>query len=614
MPVQRPVLSRVALLLALASSSALQAGVIAPPPDHYWVGPGCQFDEIQDAIDAADSTNGDVIHLVGTGVAQEHTGVAARIVGKVIEISGGHPACNDYSVVGRTVLSNQPRRGMHGSAPITVTGHVDVAIANVELVHGGLDDLSQVGGGLQFEGSGRVVLRNVNVRDNEADSGGGIAVVADGAAAELVLANGVGVYDNYAHGNGGGIYLEGNARLRVTAGDVSIRTNHAGQSGGGIAVHDGARAVIRSGGPVIEANAATRGGGISVLGAGSEGGSQLFVFPIDARRPVLLFDNRAWVAGGALFAGPAIVLDGQQGPSTCTTGTRFVGNTAPDGAAVFAHGESAPAAIGTAAAAVVSIGTPTGLGCAGTTLASLGAPQCRQGVRCNSIDDNVAEPAPPERASTAKGTGDGDSVVAAVNGGMVMLWNTEVRDNIATGATLLSDFGMVSGVGCLLAGNEAAQGLLQLRASGYMEFIHCTVAGNAVGAALAQVGGLLSFGRSIVDAGGVPIVQAQAGAFVEAQHVLASDLARFDAMEAAMVGRATFVGAARGNYRLTRNSAGIDMAPADLPPDWVPDLDGLPRNHDAPRADGAGVADLGAYEWTPDFQPGRVFADGLEGL
>ena len=59
-----------------------------------------------------------------------------------------------------------------------------------------------------------------------------------------------------------------------------------------------------------------------------------------------------------------------------------------------------------------------------------------------------------------------------------------------------------------------------------------------------------------------------------------------------------FVDAAARNFRLVRGSPAIDAgADAALPPSITTDLDGLPRFFDVPAVAGAGIVDMGAYEF-----------------
>lgn len=67
-----------------------------------------------------------------------------------------------------------------------------------------------------------------------------------------------------------------------------------------------------------------------------------------------------------------------------------------------------------------------------------------------------------------------------------------------------------------------------------------------------------------------------------------------------------FADAARNNYRLAANNAAIDFCTAGVQPTEDPDVDGVARGLESPRApSGFGGFDLSAYEYEAIFNGGR---------
>lgn len=612
MPRSHAVPRHAAALLAALAASTIHAGTVAPVPDHFWIGPGCQFEAIADAIAVADASSGDVIHIVATTTAPR-TGEAVIVDGKSIELSGGHPTCNDQSIIGRTTLSNLPYPGAHGSAVLTVTGNADVSVRNIDFTDGGVDSPGQLGGGIQLWGSGRLTLANVAVYGNVAESGGGIGVRADAGPATVVLLGGVTIHGNTVSGYGGGIHLEGDANLRAVAGGLELRGNSAEQGGGALSLEDGARAIIAAGGPsqppVMHGNRAEFGGAISVNGSDDGRAASVHLFPRDPRHPPRIEDNSADAYGGALYVGAADGAVTATAATACITNARIDGNHSAHGAAVMAYGPFEP--VGTRLPPNVDIGIDPAEYCNGVRPADHGGVACLPGVTCNTLHGNVAAILPTE----AKGGYQPDgALVVAGNAAFVYLVRQDVRDNTATGALLHARYGgEVFATDSVFVRNTADGPLLRAEADGVVGASLSTLADNLHAGALIANSGDAGLYHSVVDTGGAPLAQSEAGSEpVDAQSIVATTLAGTVSASDSIVADPRFADADAGNYRLRHDSPAIDYVDTGLGwQSWF-DIDGTPRGQNAPRPDRGGTFDLGAYEWTPDFRPGRVFADGLE--
>lgn len=595
------------LVAALCAGSLSHAGIVAPAPDYYWVGPGCQFSTLQAAINAADASDGDVIHLVSSAGSIPMENVAAVVDGKTIEISGGHSACGETVSTGRTTLRHAPA-GTPGAAVLEVRSGANVRLRNVGISAAGDASPNDFGGGIRVINA-RLRIDNASVFDNAAQYGGGIAVDSlPGGQAELVLGADVSVSANRAQQAGGGIYLTGNTVLRALEPRILISGNRVTGDGGGIAVDGGATALIGSGNdpgqpPMLFLNHALRGGAIAVGGqSGFGSGSQLRVFATDPRRPPVFRGNSADSAGGAIhaFGGDNVVA--------CVASARLEGNLSADGAAVYVQGDDAsPDASGPS----LLLGLRPGHDCDGRTLEEDGAVACLPGVSCNTVHDHLAAPL----SSRAKGGSNFyGSVFGANGGGALTLIAQDVRDNAASGALVeASAQGRIGLIDTVMVQNTAQGPLLRSVDDGYVSAMFSTLANNLHNDALATNDGMMHLVMSVLDSGELPLLTWDSvpdGVIVK--RVLARNLDGVPAPIDSLATAPRFANAGGGNYRLAPDSLAIDYAAFELGWPTPLDADGTARGHDAPRANRNGAYDLGAYEWTPDFLPRRLFGDGLE--
>ncbi len=328
----------------------------------YWVGSGsnCQFDNIQDAINAAGGDREPFTHinirLAGASFGQQRLNISLDDFEssddwhlEQLRIIGGYTQCQGSLGAGnpRTTLD------ANGSAPFDRVFSIfyqndpeqerTVVLENLIITGGRVTENE---GGFVFHGGGiymaglpgklSVQLRSSTVRENQAigpSSGGGIYVEASGPedVADptnplplLWLDNDSSVLFNESESEGGGIRcvnefetdIEVFRTWHLQVGNALIRGNSA-LHGGGFS-QSGCRSIVRSGGPyffnlqleafsysggIIENSAINRGGGIHAVGGGL-----LQVHGVASPRWGGDPDSAAWIylnrasRGGGLYA------------------------------------------------------------------------------------------------------------------------------------------------------------------------------------------------------------------------------------------------------------------------------------------------------------------------
>lgn len=318
-----------ALVLGLATiSAAAQTGVwrVGPSGDA-----GCDFQDIQDAVDATVANDGgfSTINVRVAGSAADHMGNTYTIDAAgfdnvdTFRIIGGHDSCS----------ASSPSSGAQTVLDANGTGRVfrlvynaaesdpvrTIELRNLEVTGG---DASFAGGGIRIEGHAgrhRIRINHVLVSGNNTNnvgSGGGISIETDQASdsptAWLTISQGSILHNNRADGgggglacfntsggdnppvllfntavisnqavfNGGGLALSGCKDFSVrTAGfDNGIRLNVAGSEnesgdGGGIHVANGGELILEASGnersAVVFGNSADNGGGLALVDDGS---------------------------------------------------------------------------------------------------------------------------------------------------------------------------------------------------------------------------------------------------------------------------------------------------------------------------------------------------------
>lgn len=575
----------VGLVLAVLT---LPGVALADDPFTYLVGtsvPGaaCQYDNIQAAVDAAASHPGlDFIHVTTQFVHGGFQDEAFTVGTQDLEIIGGYTDCGSATPVGRTTISGA---GGNSDSVIIVNGAGDRVLRNL-LVIGGDEDSSSFGGGIDFNGTGELVLNHVIVASNRAGYGGGISVRSSGGAATLTLDADVVVQNNTAQVDGGGILVQGTARLFMLSDQTAVTANHAlGGYGGGIAVFAPARADIGSPGyealGVIDGNEAVNGGGIALLGGGDEP-VMARLFTTNPTRPVRIHDNAASNQGGAVY------VSAQTG-GLCAYQFQIEQNRAVDGAAIYVDG------------AGILDGPDLGNCGAPESRESLGAAPCQFGTTCDLISGNRALDADDQPTSGATIVVGAGSIDALFHG-----YNLTIRDNSGGGAVRTGARIVIRLVNSLVAGNRYSADLILAQGTVLnVEVTDCTIAGNLIGFGYVfkfESAGYLKLERSIVHEPGYKTLS-YAGSINDPLLVIHYDLTN-EPTSLPQDGTLKFevdprfVDPARGDYHLQAASVAVDFAPIAFDGNFF-DLDGYGRNQDLdlkPDAFAGAIRDLGAYE------------------
>ncbi|WP_318785843.1 hypothetical protein [Methanimicrococcus hacksteinii] len=170
--------------------------------------------------------------------------------------------------------------GIYSLAPVNISGNA--VIQNNKAIDTSSNHMNTLGGGLYTQGT-TILSNEVQVIDNEADSGGGICsllksltlkdkVLISGNKAQksggginfqgdvLVLQNNATVAQNEAGGSGGGVYLLSDAEISDFV-EISDNIAHSTGGGGGGIFMSASQTNI-SGNVLIRGNTAPNGGGI----------------------------------------------------------------------------------------------------------------------------------------------------------------------------------------------------------------------------------------------------------------------------------------------------------------------------------------------------------------
>lgn len=559
---------------------------------------GCGYATIQQAIDAERAYHGsnDLIYVARS---QTYTAQALDVHDQSFTLIGGTDDCNDYASSGLTTLSGA---GGIARSVLSIHGDSHVTIRNLDITQGDNND-SGIGGGINFVGTGALVISDSTLTNNRAGYGGGINFNGTAGAdnvAQLWINRETRITGNTATTSGGGIRIEGNALLRIVEPQVMIGFNEAvGGYGGGLEVIGPARADLGSPGylfaeyvGLLYQNSAQYGGGVSVNGGtGDFQHASVRLFATDPRHPVRIEANTAVHVGGGVYLKP----DG--GPSTsnasvCGSDYRITANSAQEGSAVYAD-EDYYTTWGYSGSHFVS-GNSSYL-CPGDPLDSLGAVACGS-EECNRIDGNVAQ--------NISGQATAGSAVLVQTVSEFDVDRIRIVDNRGAHAVRAvgggedeSESSDITLRNCLLAGNANSSDLVIGDALTFIELHNCTLADNEIGSGVVvRSAGGLEITQSIVAQGQASTIAYTGSASnLQLDYVLSMEAASLAQGSHVIQADPSFVSPSRGDYRLLPTSPAIDVAPPLVGDDR--DLDGRPHDQDiggVPNLDG--VRDLGAYE------------------
>jgi hypothetical protein len=440
-----------AVLLALAWAGNAQA-LITVGPD---ADPDCDFHVIQSAVYHAAQAAGPAVVAITSG-----TWTAQQIDvpdNEQLQIEGGFASCAAGISSGRSTLSGA---GASPAGPvIRHLGSGKLVLRHLELRDG--DASGDTGGGVSSVTSGELVLSDVAITANRAALGGGLFVAGGGIEPKQVDLIGVSLVDNTAAGSGGGLYAL-NAFVYIGQSDRAnyfIGNRALGQlpdSGDGGAIYASNSSVIArthslgdSG--FIEANLAQRNGG----GIYADASDSTYVYLINdiAGAPLRLQYNTA-SAGGAAHV--HAVGDGAQATVSLRNAIVERNEATQGGAAFQAFADST----GTPAQATIEIDDG---------YASWGWPGCAA-LDCGSVSLNVGHGS-ADIVNLGGGIGSGRARFEMRHGSM--------RNNVAGGALVFGANADVSIDTSVLASNSVANNLV-VDLGGAVDIRNTTVAGNTM--------------------------------------------------------------------------------------------------------------------------------------
>jgi len=265
---------------------------------------------LQQAIDAAavDSNGADEteVRLANTG---EFSGRAIFINDdtggdQTLRLVGGFSSCADSSPTSTSTIDSE---GLFSVVSIVEAGDSQTITMRNLVLQGGGGPSGLNGGGLSIENNNVVLLYNVTVQGNSAQTGGGIHIEgqADGTDTVLLGVDLVTVEENEATGDGGGIYCSGPDVVLGMDARSGIWLNSA-ENGGGLAAVDGCSANIFS---VIGHNEASGNGGGVLVDSGATfqliGGAGGLGFGDPDERAVIGGNQAQGQGGGVHVAGAA---------------------------------------------------------------------------------------------------------------------------------------------------------------------------------------------------------------------------------------------------------------------------------------------------------------------
>jgi hypothetical protein len=634
------VIPRMLLLVFFASLLGLRqaraaCSMVVPPPPRY-VGNTtsdnkCTDNDIQSAINAV-SCPGTRIYITGE---RNYTGQHLVISGQSLSLIGSASACGVENASGGSAVPTAPLRTLTGSSTlgasvISIIGNSSVTLQYLDITGGNLGS-SGKGGGIFFFGSGALTLDTTTVDSNHADSGGGISINSPSSSAlTLTLLKNSLVTNNVAATSGGGILLEGNSQLIAIADQTLIGSNQAlGGYGGGIHIIGPARADIGSGGHdsagVVSNNSAVFGGGIAARAIHNNAQNAIVqLFTSNAKHPVDVQNNHASALGGAIYLQPFADSTGNSSEARlCAYNFRLDGNTAADGAAIYADAASASGQPDHGSAMYINLPIQNPPLCGTATPATFGAVACAADAPCNAVSANRAEQIDTTPTSGATilvhaGLLDGERISLQHNQGGELIH--------ATGNA--STYPVVALASCLTSSN-AFSGDLIVAEYAAVELENCTMAGDiflAFGPAFVHhliyldANSYLIMHDSIVDETNLLTLD-QPGNVNDPTHItvtnlLSNDITTLPSSPTIIAGDPLFTDTRNGNYRLkafvqnghVTHSPAIDFSATTIAN--LTDLDGNAFGQDVPAVpNNLGPRDLGAYEMRP--VSGRIFADGF---
>lgn len=345
---------------ACAFCAALAFGVLGAGSGHaatFTVGTtgGCSHANLQTAVDTAQANPGpDTIRVNSeTFTAEEvsiNTDQELNIIGGHADCSAGQPMPNSRATLDGT--GGNPRSVMR---IVVATGGL-VRLINLNIRRGDLTASGTEGGGIYFEGNGRLGITETTIANNVAGYGAGLYLRGTGDEATVEFGAKVTVSGNTAWRSGGGVYVD-QVKFSMLGADSGIFLNEAqgtgdGGFGGGLVLlsrERNAYAYIGGGlgstGSIFN-NTARYGGGVAIVGDDGDGTtatkSELQVHSAAADTPASIRNNEASVQGGGIYLrgfSAGTLNEDSVDARALLWNAELRGNSAPDGAAIYSDGQ-----------------------------------------------------------------------------------------------------------------------------------------------------------------------------------------------------------------------------------------------------------------------------------
>jgi len=545
--------------------------------------PACTHGSVQSAVNALPADGVHEIRIKTSTYAAQ----AIKIQNRNLTLRGGYASCTAATSNGLSTLSGN---GGAADSVITITGsNSDVKLENL-VITGGDEVYSGHGGGVDFNGAGKLSTRNVTISNNYAGYGGGISFIAEGdSRSELNLLEDTLILFNTAQFSGGGIRLDGKVDMRAASDRIWINGNQAlGWNlvsneeqygyGGGVLVLNNAAAYISSPGyvnaAVITDNTARYGGGVAVMGA------VLYLYGTDAARPARIEYNQAKRTGGGVYVEGGTDLYKHM---MCAWDFGINHNIAPNGSAIYLEPGRGVSFSRPSRAELNPFDDSAWCGVRPSVAVDCAGPDC------NTIAGN--------RNETMNGTATDGATILAQDDTDVVINRVTLRDN--RGGNIIRAFPSTTWrnfeiYNSLLAGNHSTGALVRNSGEELLKIENSTFAGNNIGSQVFLSTDDITIGRSIIWQPGVPVLS-QSGGSRSVSNLLVHDASTIGGTTTTVLQVADpyFLDPDRGDYRPHAGSPAVDFASTG----GGVDLLGNPRATDLVEVPNAfGTADIGAYE------------------
>lgn len=260
----------------------------------------CDFDTIQQAIDAAAASGGqNYIHLANSG---SYNSQALSIGDQSLLIEGGYARCDAAQPTAQTDITGDATNPVLRIQPSGSAAY-NVSLLRLRMSGGGTSGVfGTLGGGIYVSGNVKLYIAATRIDGNVSLDGGGIFVDTIGGTPSVQLDPGTWISGNHASYFGGGIALNGGGNLYLSADDVHIDGNYADDAGGGIFATNG---YVFVGNPDNFSTRTDAGGASVSSNVASQVGGGLYLYgPLASLQAseLIVDGNSASIRGGGIAA------------------------------------------------------------------------------------------------------------------------------------------------------------------------------------------------------------------------------------------------------------------------------------------------------------------------